>query len=96
MSHGREIDHEGRRPEIAKRGVEHVGARCRNGRFERGKSKLPIRLTERDEAQCGRHKVRRITLQVEWERQLNLDAMRAASRTETNGKRQWNASRGQG
>ena len=62
MSHGSKVDHERGRPKIINCAGRRLCARSLNHVLKVGDRKLPVRLTQRNQANSGRDQIRDVAL----------------------------------
>jgi len=89
MSHGSKVDHERGRPKIINRAGRRLGTRSLNHVLKLGNRKLPVRLTQRNQANSGRDQIRDVALKESWQchPERSAFACKANSENNSNGRR---------
>ena len=85
MSHGSKVDHERGRPKIINCAGHRLCTRSLNHMLKLGDRKLPVRLTQRDQANSGRDQIRDVALKERWQCQAERSAFACKSNSENNG-----------
>ena len=89
MGHGSKVDHERGRPKIINRAARRLCTRSLNHVLKLGDRKLPVRLTQRNQANSGRDQIRDVALKESWQ----CHAERSAFACKTNSKNNSNGRR---
>ena len=92
MSHGGKVDHEAGRPKVINCRGHSVCTCGLNHTFKLGDRKLPVRLTQRDQANSGGDQIREVALKKGWQSQADRSAFACKSNSENNGQGRRNLS----
>jgi len=84
MSHGSKVDHERGRPKIINCAVRRVCTRSLNHVLKLGDRKLPVRLTQRNQANSGRDQIRDVALKKSWQCHAERSAFPSKTNSENN------------
>jgi hypothetical protein len=84
MSHGSKVDHERGRPKIINRAGRRLCTRSLNHVLKLGDRKLPVRLTQRNQANSGRDQIRDVALKKSWQRHAERSAFVCKPNSENN------------
>jgi hypothetical protein len=92
MSHGSNVYHERGRPKIINRAGRRLCTRSLNHVLKLGDRKLPVRLTQRNQANSGRDQIRDVALKESWQCHAKRSAFVCKTDSENNSNGQRNLS----